>query len=82
MTWNYRVVRSNSRGGEEYLSIRTAWYDDDKETPHSIGEKPMHPVGCDVEELGADLILMMKALPKPILIEEDFDKKIETIHKP
>lgn len=76
MSWNYRVVRCKTPKGETYLSIRTAWYDDGKDDPHSIGDLDMWP--CDeenVENLRYDIQMMLQACDKPILDEADFLKK-------
>lgn len=81
MTWNYRVVRSRTGMDEDWLSIRTAWYDEGSDTPHSIGDTPMPPMGADIEELCLDIAAMLKAVNKPVLNDEDFgpEKRVKEI---
>ena len=52
--------------------ICTAWYDDGENTPGSIGDMPMYPVGSTLKELKRDLKLLKLALKEPVLDWEDF----------
>lgn len=77
MSWNYRVVKSistNLRGEETFFyTIQEAYYEDGSDKAHSITEGPgAIPMGENLEELAADLRMMLRALDKPVLNDKDF----------
>jgi hypothetical protein len=67
MTWNYRVIRGKD-GDEFYYAIHECFYDKKEDTiPHSWAETPEAAIGETREELIKDLVLMIKAVTKPVL---------------
>lgn len=65
MSWNYRVVKGESKG-EIYYNVREVYYEDD--TDHIVGMTYGGTgIGNTVEELRSDLELMLRALDKPVL---------------
>jgi hypothetical protein len=66
MTWNHRVFHEVV-DGEEWFTIREAYYDADKETPHSWTEDGVAPCGNNLAELRAELERMLRACEKPVL---------------
>lgn len=71
MTWNHRVFRQTTRFDGDWFTIREAFYDKDKETPHSWTTDAIAPGGSSVEELRENLERMLRALDKPVLDEEE-----------
>ena len=67
-TWRYRVVKETDKGGDDFYTIREV-YTSGKKLSTTI--EPCHPFGQDVEELKADMELMMMAFEEePIDIEQ------------
>jgi hypothetical protein len=62
--WNYRVVKEKDETGNAFLSICEVYYTND--VPHSWSE-PVNPTGETKKELEDDLLLMYKAMDKPVL---------------
>lgn len=63
MSWNYRVLRYTDGS----LAIHEAFYDEDKETPHSCTADAVGVGGDDLDDLMSTLNLMHRALLRPIL---------------
>lgn len=83
MTWNYRVfyervVNEDLGIDEDVYSIREAYYDDDKDIPHScVADYTSGYLYSDtLEGLKADWGRMGEALKKPVLTFEG-DRIIE-----
>lgn len=76
MTWNYRVVRHNNNGFD-WLALHEAYYDEDKDNPHSITVTPVSPIGEDINDLRSILGMMIAALEKPVLDYGSFESSNE-----
>jgi hypothetical protein len=64
MSWNYRVIRR-----PDGLGIHEVYYSEDGR-PISWTQDTVEPYGDSPEELRADLEHMLRALDKPILVED------------
>lgn len=80
MSWNYRVMRIKGElipghpGTEEaFYRIHEVYYEGD--TPNAWSTDPMAPYGDTVEDLQADIQLMMKAFDQPVLDLEELEKE-------
>ena len=62
--WNYRVVR-RVRAGEIELTLREVYYEGEEISGWTAEDA--EPFGTTVEELRADLQLMLGALDRPVL---------------
>lgn len=74
--WNYRVIEFRDPDGTIYRSIHEVHYDENK-SPRAYTDRPAFvqwDVGEDPEEI---LRLMRDALQRPVLVEGDFDNKVE-----
>jgi NAD-specific glutamate dehydrogenase len=69
VSWNYRVMRHKSGT----LAIHEAFYDEDKETPHSWTSEPVPIMGDSVDDLLSSLHMMHRALMKPVL---EYDREL------
>lgn len=72
--WNYRMLMVRE-GGEITLNIHEVYYND-KGEPRAWSENPIYAQGSSRAGLADDLILMQKALRKPVL-EETIDGLVE-----
>ena len=68
-TWNHRVFKETTNG-QDYYTIREAYYDDQGNL-ESYTSEPSHPGGVTSEELKADLANMLGAFASPILNATD-----------
>lgn len=66
--WNYRVVRKTSEDGSAGYLIREVWYRKDGEII-GMTENPVYPSGRTLEELRADIDLVLLAFERPVLDE-------------
>jgi hypothetical protein len=66
MSWNYRVCKE-----QEYYTIRECFYDK-KGKLNGWTSEASSPGGETIKELKADLILIQKAISKPVV---NLDKK-------
>lgn len=73
MTWNHRVIRNRSEGGEEWLALHEVYYNESGE-PDMVTQEPIVVIGQDLRELRQTLKRMIKALENPILDYESFPK--------
>ncbi|MCK5562627.1 hypothetical protein KAI30_00515 [Candidatus Bathyarchaeota archaeon] len=75
MSWNYRVVKQTCGVVDGYvLSIYEVYCNSDDEMSWTVGHKA--PIGSSLDELRADLKMMLKALDLPVL-EEKGDTLVE-----
>ncbi len=65
--WNYRVIRSGKDENSFEYKIHSVHYCDGKATLWS--SNPLYAMGASVDDLKADLEVMLKALSKPVLVE-------------
>lgn len=73
MGWDYRVMR-HREGEDQWLSIHEVYYD--KESgPNAWSEEGMRPGGNNLVELKGDLLMMMRALERPVLDYEELDNQ-------
>lgn len=68
MSWNYRVCKYKS-GEETLYGIKEVYYESDNVTIKGISKASVDNWTTE-KELHGTLLLMTKALEKPILIEE------------
>jgi hypothetical protein len=71
MSWNYRIVKSTFRteaGVTETYRIHEVYYRTDGSI-ESWSVEPIAPYGEDVAELKTDIIYMLAAFDKPVLVE-------------
>jgi hypothetical protein len=68
--WNHRVVRQ-IRDGETFYGIHEVFYGLPDESDAGWTEDPISPVGETVEELRETLERMMRALDKPVILDDD-----------
>ena len=78
MHWNYRVIRTsgvydNGQGEEswEYCQLAEVYYGEDGNITAWTEPGELSPYGDDLEELRADLGLMLQALERPVLDRRD-----------
>jgi len=68
MTWNYRVVRYENDDGEEWFSIREAYYaSPESPYPEMLTAEDMAPSAETLEGLRTNLEQMEAALKQPPL---------------
>ena len=72
MTWNYRVVKTDSSGTVGF-AIHEVYYNE-KGEPDGVTEDPTHPFGETWEEFQADLNSYNMAMLQPVL---DYDMFLE-----
>ena len=80
MSWNYRIVTrtwKHSNGTtEDTFAIHEAYYNDEADSaPHSISMGPSWPQGETPEELREEFAHYARALERPILKYEDFERR-------
>ena len=73
MTWNHRIVI------DKYgtYSIREVYYEPNDRII-AWTERPVSPCGESMDEISADIALMMKAFDKSVLLEEELIKEMES----
>ena len=69
MSWNYRVVRN-----EHGLRIFDVYYDE-AGAPIATHEAPTYVYGETVDDLKAQLALMLEALDKPVIEEREIGRQ-------
>lgn len=69
MSWNYRIIRTEDKGGGIDLSIHEVYYNDG--APTSYTSAPATVSGEDVGGLTLNLAWMLKALTMPTLEVRD-----------
>ena len=75
MSWNYRVIEFAEAKSIPFRQIHEVYYDAEG-SPKSYGEDPAI-IAWDIgeENMGHDILqLMVSALSKPVLVEDDFYK--------
>jgi hypothetical protein len=70
MSWNYRVVVENKGTEEEWWSIREVYYNDNDDIC-AMSEDGAGPIGDGLEELTVDILHMVNALYKDVIIFDD-----------
>lgn len=82
MTWNYRVLRKQYvESGITQYSIHEVYYDEDGEIKGWTAD-PVEPHGETLVELKEDLTCFIKALEKPVLVENEVDGKEKLMISP
>lgn len=71
MSWNYRIIKTQSAAYLDNFAVHEVYYDDDG-LPEMRTEDSVGPSGETMEELRADIRMMMQAFLKPILTDDDF----------
>jgi len=71
MSWNYRVVIEFKGTEEEYWSIREVYYNDDDEICGMTADGGTSPIGIDRGEITGDLLNMLNALYKDVIVLDD-----------
>lgn len=66
MTWNYRVIRHVTSGGEKYYQIHEVYYNDDGGVA-AMTENAIAPLGETTTELLLELNRMVECMAKPVL---------------
>ncbi len=79
MTWNYRVVRHKTYGGQKYYQIHEVYYTESGGVA-AMTEKAIAPLGETTTELQLDLNRMLEAMAKPPLDYGVTDGKPEDWH--
>tara|TARA_B100000470_G_scaffold207198_1_gene183086 strand:+ start:80 stop:472 length:393 start_codon:yes stop_codon:yes gene_type:complete len=80
MSWNYRVIEHEEEDsndvtlGDSYVQIHEVYYDDEGD-PLWMTQEACAPFGDNDIELAAEILLIQKALEKPILKATIFDKE-------
>lgn len=80
MSWNYRVIEHEEEDsnditlGDSYVQIHEVYYDDEG-APLWMTQEACAPFGDNDIELAAELLMMQKALEKPVLKATIFDKE-------
>ncbi len=64
MTWNHRVMKKG-RGKNAVFQIHEVFYDKGKVKLHTV--EPMTPQGLTLEELKAEIRLMLRSCYEPVL---------------
>lgn len=70
MSWNHRVVVENKGTEEEWWSIREVYYNDNGDIC-AMTEDGAGPIGDGLEELTWDMLHMMNALYKDVIVFDD-----------
>ena len=71
MTWNYRVIcKADPNGPGELFGIHEVYYDSNGRI-EGWTEEPCDPFGESLDELHAEMEMMMAALAKPVLKESN-----------
>ena len=73
MSWNYRVVKQKISNNEVIHEIKEVYYDK-TDNIASFGDAPT-PYGDTVEDIKQCLDLMYKALDKPVIDYDEFEKE-------
>lgn len=68
--WNYRIVKTRI-GDEDYYGIYEVYYDADDNLEMRTEDR-IGPSGSSMDEVRADMRMMMQAFLKPILTDDDF----------
>jgi len=71
-TWRYRVVKETDPSGQVFYTIREVYTTGKKQ---STTIEPCYPFGQDIEELKADMELMMMAFEEEAIDIEDLKNK-------
>jgi hypothetical protein len=80
MSWNYRVIEHEEEDsndvtlGDSYVQIHEVYYNDEGD-PLWMTQEACAPFGDNDIELAAGLLMMQKALEKPVLKATIFDKE-------
>lgn len=70
MSWNYRVLKRETKEGE-FFAVHEVFYDDEG-NPKKCTVEPVFPQGTSENDLERRIELYREALEKPILNYEDF----------
>jgi len=70
MSWNHRVVVENKGTEEEWWSIREVYYNDNGDIC-AMTEDGAGPIGDGLKELTWDILHMMNALYKDVIVFDD-----------
>jgi hypothetical protein len=69
--WNYRVIKHTFEG-DDYYRVHSVYYEN-ADTPIGVSKDSVHPHGDSVDELRADIELMLLAFSLPVLdYKKDF----------
>lgn len=80
MSWNYRVIEHEEEDsndvtvGDSYVQIHEVYYNEEGD-PLWMTQEACAPFGDNDIELAAEILLIQKALEKPILKATIFDKE-------
>ena len=75
MTWNRRILESETEKGERYYSVHDVYYDDSG-MPVGYAEDAPRLFGEDLTSLAWDVSTFRRALCEPVLSKRMFPQKV------